>query len=372
MPAFSSIAAGVGAVGSLAGGLGSLFGGGGGGDPEEAARIMADAQMRAANTQAQSAQQARDQIQQYYEYARDNLAPYGRTGQEANWTLASLFLPGGSLDPTETLMATPGYKWLQDQGTEALQRYGSAKGMRNSGAALKGATDYGQNLALTKAWDPYVKGVQYLSGQGLDAYKTIGGWGMNTGSSLAGLTQAEGQALGAGQVNAANALASGQMLGAGDSTMNSIMRSLGVIGGLATNPNIQSFGKSVGDWFGSGSSTPAVEGINNPYAYANIGQNVINSWGGAPVPYALGGPVPQGGRPILVGEQGPEVFVPEQSGYVVPNYALRQPAQTPVPVPSEFTVASPAYAMAPSVQQTGPINLDVDSMVNEIRTLFGG
>ncbi|MDB6004409.1 MAG: hypothetical protein JWR15_1396 [Prosthecobacter sp.] len=51
---------------------------------------------------------------------------------------------------------------------------------------------------------------------------------------------------------------------------------------------------------------------------------------------AMGGPV-RAGRPYLVGEKGPEVIVPQQSGTVVPNHALfyqplnKAPAQPPSP-----------------------------------------
>jgi hypothetical protein len=41
----------------------------------------------------------------------------------------------------------------------------------------------------------------------------------------------------------------------------------------------------------------------------------------APSGYAQGGGV-AGGRAIIVGEQGPELFVPPSSGTIVPNHAL--------------------------------------------------
>ena len=370
-----AVLGGIGAVGSA---IGGLFGGGG--SAKRAAEQQARAQIRSAEIQAQSAREARDQIERWYQLSRGDLGPYNVTGRAANERLGGLFnVPGHEqLDPTETLRATPGYEWLQGQGTEALQRYGAASGMRNSGAALRGATDYGQNLALTKAWTPYISGLQNLSESGRLAGTALAGFGSQAGQSMAGLTQAEGQALGTGQVNAANALSAGQMMGG--STTNNIMRSLGMIGGLATNPNIQSLGQSIGNWFGSGSggnfsgasasANAFPTGIINPYAYtrpgnytAALGQQFMS------MPrYALGGPVPQGGRPVVVGEQGPEVFVPDQPGYVVPNHALgRQP------VPNEFTMTSPAYAMS-SGPGPGPGSggIDVDSMVNEIRAMFGG
>jgi len=39
------------------------------------------------------------------------------------------------------------------------------------------------------------------------------------------------------------------------------------------------------------------------------------------LPRALGGPV-SGGSPYIVGEKGPELFVPGSSGNIVPNHAM--------------------------------------------------
>jgi len=55
--------------------------------------------------------------------------------------------------------------------------------------------------------------------------------------------------------------------------------------------------------------------------------------------YALGGRVPDNGRPIVVGEQGPEIFVPNQPGYVVPNHALSGPVGTAAPLSVDDMIA---------------------------------
>src|SRR5690606_19540464 len=39
---------------------------------------------------------------------------------------------------------------------------------------------------------------------------------------------------------------------------------------------------------------------------------------------AMGGPV-MAGQPYVVGERGPELFVPRQAGTVVPNHAIQSP-----------------------------------------------
>lgn len=49
----------------------------------------------------------------------------------------------------------------------------------------------------------------------------------------------------------------------------------------------------------------------------------------APEPRAMGGPVDRG-SPYLIGEKGPELFVPNVGGYVVSNADLRAGNGTPV------------------------------------------
>ena len=51
----------------------------------------------------------------------------------------------------------------------------------------------------------------------------------------------------------------------------------------------------------------------------NIGRHVAGH--SSIQPRALGGPV-SGGSPYIVGEQGPELFVPGSSGNIVPNHAM--------------------------------------------------
>ena len=58
----------------------------------------------------------------------------------------------------------------------------------------------------------------------------------------------------------------------------------------------------------------AVGGIGG--LFSNVLSAIFN-----PTPKAMGGPVSAGGS-FLVGEKGPELFVPQKSGTIVPNHAL--------------------------------------------------
>ncbi len=55
--------------------------------------------------------------------------------------------------------------------------------------------------------------------------------------------------------------------------------------------------------------------------WGSIGQMFGGVLGGGPTPKAAGGPV-SGGSPYLVGEKGPELFVPSSGGNIVPNNAM--------------------------------------------------
>jgi hypothetical protein len=65
----------------------------------------------------------------------------------------------------------------------------------------------------------------------------------------------------------------------------------------------------------------ASKGLSNLAAPASF-NNPLGDLSGVGVPYrAAGGPV-TGGSPYIVGEKGPELFVPGRSGSIVPNHAL--------------------------------------------------
>ena len=56
---------------------------------------------------------------------------------------------------------------------------------------------------------------------------------------------------------------------------------------------------------------------------ASIGRHAVGGFSVQPnfTPRAFGGPV-SGGSPYIVGEKGPELFVPGSSGNIVPNNAM--------------------------------------------------
>lgn len=93
---------------------------------------------------------------------QQNLQPYLSTGSSASSQLSNLtglnsdnalqspLLAGAQLPPTMTedqLKQTPGYQFNLSQGLESVQNAAAARGLGNSGAALKGAANYATGLA---------------------------------------------------------------------------------------------------------------------------------------------------------------------------------------------------------------------------------
>jgi hypothetical protein len=236
---------------------------------------------------------AADVAQQMYEEAKKTVSGWTGAGTEAVKQWAGLLgIPGYSaVDPTAVLQQYPGYQWALGQGLKALDASAAARGMGLSGAQLKGITDYAQNLALGKVYQPYLSALQQLSGQGLGAGTFTGQSAIQTGQTVGA------DVIGAAQAQLAGQLAEQQLA---EQTWSDITKGLGALGSIALTGGPLGFG-----W-----------------------------WGSVPAK-AEGGPA-EPGQPYVVGERGPEVFVPERPGVVIPNYAVPY---------SSFGTMAPNYAL---------------------------
>jgi len=110
---------------------------------------------------------------------------------------------------TAKLEATPGYGFVVDQGTKAIERQGAARGMLGSGNTLIGLTEFGQ------------KNAQNYFGMHMDTLSNIAQLGSGATNQLSGLQMQQGrdqsqvsQALGSGQMSAYGAI--------GDARANSL------------------------------------------------------------------------------------------------------------------------------------------------------
>ncbi|HEY6022525.1 MAG TPA: hypothetical protein VIY48_22470 [Candidatus Paceibacterota bacterium] len=271
--------------------------------------------------------------------------PWQTAGKGAVGQWAGLLgLPGyTALDPTKVLTGTPGYQFLQDEGQKALARYGAATGLSMSGPGVRSAMDVGQNLALNKAWGPYMSALTGLSGSGLQAGGMQGGWTMQGGLGQANVYTDTSKAL--AQLQLQDEIMKQRQQ---QSMWNDIMSGVGFAGSLAMAPftggaSLAGAGSSFLDFMGNatGSYMPAVSGPPqgsgfsfNPAQMSNIGQNssmafqASPSGGYTPMLLAKGGPIRKG-RPYIVGEKGPELIYPEHDGYVIPNHLLKYTAFEP-------------------------------------------
>ena len=192
--------------------------------------ITSSAMGDAASTQADATNQAnKTQLDQFNQTRQDNMpaldarnASLARMrellGVGGNSQAQGYGSLGGGINPGDVTQ-DPGYQFGMQQGQTALNNQLGARGMRNSGAALKAASRFGTDYATTKYDQAFNRQVanrsaqlnplQSLAGLGQTGASTIAGAGMNAANIISGNQTAQGNALGASQIAQANALSSG-------------------------------------------------------------------------------------------------------------------------------------------------------------------
>lgn len=98
-----------------------------------------------------------------------------------------------------------GMQFQLQQGTNALNNLYAAKGLVQSGAAMKGIQNYGQQTALQNYFMPYMSMLSGLSGQGLSAGSAVAGAGQNFGNTAANINGQMGNTIGNGADAMSNA-----------------------------------------------------------------------------------------------------------------------------------------------------------------------
>lgn len=106
----------------------------------------------------------------------------------------------------QNFQTDPGYEFRLNQGLQSLDRSAAARGGLQSGAALKAAQQYGQNLASNEYNNAFNRQLG-LAGLGAQSANKLGNYagmyGQNYGNTLLGKAENQGNALIAGQ-NAKN------------------------------------------------------------------------------------------------------------------------------------------------------------------------
>ena len=176
----------------------------------------------AANTQAASADRATELQREMYEKNIELNAPFREAGLSAQNTLLDylgLSAGAGGKYAKDFSMADfqqdPGYAFRMAEGMKALDRTAAARGGMLSGAALRGATRYGQEMGsqeYTNAFNRYqtnranqLNPLQSLMGSGQTAANLVGAAGQNYANQAGEAYMGAGNARASGYVGSANA-----------------------------------------------------------------------------------------------------------------------------------------------------------------------
>jgi hypothetical protein len=210
----------------------------------------------------------------------------------------------GNASATAAFQNNPGYQFQLQQGDQNVLRNQAQTGQLNSGATNLDLQAQGQGLA-NQTYQQYVQNLQPYLGQSNAAASGIANVDTGLGNALNSNYGSQANlgytaATGIGNANANADLAQGKgianLWGAG----------LSLASAAAGMPS------------GSFSSPPG--GVTNGGPLSAIGNANVTPGFNA---YAEGGKPPVG-QPSVVGEKGPELFVPDQPGTVVPNDLLQR------------------------------------------------
>ncbi len=170
---------------------------------------------KAASAQTAAANQANQTQKDFYNQTRADLAPYRDQGAQAYGTLNQLLGVGGNSDTMQsTLEGLPGYQFTLGQGLKSTQNGFAARGLADSGGALKGAATYSTGLANAQ-YGNYVNQLQNSANTGESAAAQTSQAGTQTGQGIASNTIGAGNAQAAASNATGNALANAANSGLG-------------------------------------------------------------------------------------------------------------------------------------------------------------
>jgi len=180
--------------------------------------LGASSSRSAANTQAGAADRAGDVQRNIFERQVELGRPYREAGELALnklIPLATEYTPFGM----QQFQADPGYAFRLSEGQKALERSTAARVGLQSGAALKAAARYGQEMGSQEFQNAFnrfqteraarLNPLQSLAGVGQTAANTLGAQAGQFGSNMAETLGAGAQARASGYMGAANAIGGG-------------------------------------------------------------------------------------------------------------------------------------------------------------------
>ena len=182
----------------------------------------------AAKTQVGAADRAAELQRTQFEQTREDQAPYRQAGYNALAEMQRTAgnVPGAFIFGASDFTADPGYGFRFSEGQKALERNAAARGGFMSGAALKAAQRFGQEMgsqefgnAYNRALTNYNTGVASenqlynrqagLAGIGQTSANLVGQAGQNYATNVGNLMTGAGAANAAGQVGMSNAFTGG-------------------------------------------------------------------------------------------------------------------------------------------------------------------
>jgi hypothetical protein len=176
----------------------------------------------AAQTQAGASQAATDAQERMFERQVELQEPFREAGMAGQNRLMELLGLGkdktaadygkyASAEFTPALFqADPGYAFRVSEGMKALDRTAAARGGLISGAALRGATRYGQEMGSQEFQNAFNR-FQTARTNTLNPFQSLAGVAQSSANTLTGAAGQLGQQIGSNIIGAGNAMAAGQV-----------------------------------------------------------------------------------------------------------------------------------------------------------------
>jgi len=180
------VAAGIGAVGAIGGGI-----------------LASKGASKAASQQAASDQAAINQQNAQYNQSRADFEPYRQAGVGALGQFGNLVGIGGTpqtmQEAIDKLRNSPYYQSLYRNGTETLLQNGAATGGLRGGNMQRSLADFGADT-LSGAIQNQLGNLGGLISVGSGATTNLANLGQNNANAISNLTQAQGNAAASGSL----------------------------------------------------------------------------------------------------------------------------------------------------------------------------
>jgi hypothetical protein len=217
------IAAGIGAVGAIGGGV-----------------IASSAAKKASKVQEQAARDATSAQERMFQKQMELQEPFRQGGMTAQQEIMQLLGIGGDKNAAgygslgksfgnEQFQQDPGYGFRQAEGMKALERSAAARGNLLSGSTLKGVQRFGQDLASQEYQNAFNR-YQVERSAKLNPLQSLMGSGQSATNVMTGAAGQMGQNEASNLYNAGQARASGYI-----GSANALSNALGQVGSIASN-----------------------------------------------------------------------------------------------------------------------------------------